>query len=270
MTINHAQVGSVARTRGLVQLRRRHADVLQRRQRFRITGRRHFRPRLVGANQRATPRGVFLRQQTFQRHIDELGIAKMMVAVGECQIDRFGDDVDVLRRVVPHRLQVVTLEDVQRHRQCRPLRPRSAGVQFDVAELRFHRRFEIDLEVGKVVVTHQAALLADPLGDGMRDVALVERIARRLQPGLAALAFPAPFFIHHVFQRAAEIGLHKLPARHWRLAARQVHLLARRPAGIVVDVAADELGHQRIHRKTLAGETDRRTGNLAETHGAET
>jgi hypothetical protein len=25
----------------------------------------------------------------------------MMVTVGECQIDRFGDDVDVLRRVVP-------------------------------------------------------------------------------------------------------------------------------------------------------------------------
>ena len=70
----------------------------------------------------------------------------MMMTVGKRQIDGLGDHVNVLRRVVPHRLQVVTLEDIQRHRQRRPLRPRTAGMHIDIAELRGYCRFEIDLE----------------------------------------------------------------------------------------------------------------------------
>ena len=194
----------------------------------------------------------------------------MMVTVGKREIQRFSNDVDVLRRVVTHRLQVVTLEDVQRHRQGRALRPWTTGMQFDVAELRLHRRFKIDLEVGKVVITHQATLLADPFGDSLRDIPLVEGITRRLQTGLAAFAFAAPLFIDHILQRAPEIGLHKHLARHRRLAARQIHFFARRPARIIIDVAADEVRHQRIHRETFTGKTDRGAGDLAETHRTET
>ena len=193
----------------------------------------------------------------------------MLVAVGKRELQRFGHDVDVLRRIMSKRLQVVVLQDIERHRQHRPLRPRAAGVHFDAVELRFHRRFEFNAELGEILHAHQAADFLVMLDDGCRDVALVERVARGAQCQPAPLAAVRFLDVGHVLQRAAEIGLHEHFAGQRRLAFGQEYFFARRIAFVRSLVDGDKFRHQWIHRKTFTGETNRRRRHFAEAHGAE-
>ena len=269
MPVDRADVRRVARPWRFVGLRRRHPAVRNLGERSRIARRRHFRPRFLDADLRTAPRGVLVRHETGNRNFDELRIAEMIVTVGKRKLQRLGHHVYVFGRIVPHGPEVAALEDVERHRQHRTLRPRAAGVQFDAVEACTNRRLKIHLEAGEVLVAHEAALFRDELRDLRRDIALVERVARGLQPGLAAFAVRLLFLVRHVLQCPAEIGLHE-HFTHFRWASLgQKNFFARRPALVGRAVFLDELRHHRMHRKTVAREANRRGGDFAEGHGAE-
>ena len=104
--------------------------------------------------------------------------------------------------------------------------------------------------------------------DAAGDVAAVERVARRLQPGDPAAARRGPLLVGEELQGRREVGLHEFLARLRRPAVRQVDFDRRRKAADRVRVVADEIGHVRIDRKTLAGDADRRRRDLGEGHRA--
>ena len=62
---------------------------------------------------------------------------------------------------------------------------------------------------GEIILGQPAAILLLMAQDRARDVAAIERIARRLQAGEAIAVRVRPLLIRHVLQRAREIALHE-------------------------------------------------------------
>ena len=193
----------------------------------------------------------------------------MVMAIGVRELHRLGHDVNVGRRIVPHRLQVEALEDVQCHGQHGALGPRPARVELDAVEARAHRGLELHAESREVLVAHRPAFFLDEFRHDTRDVALVERGARRAEPGLAAPPARDLFLlVRHVLQRAAEIGLDENLAHFRRAALWQEDFAACRPAAERLLVLLDEIRHHRMHREALARETDGAGGDFSEAHGS--
>ena len=118
----------------------------------------------------------------------------------------------------------------------------------------------------------QAALLFHEGDDLLGDVAAIKGVARGLEPGLAATPPSATgggaLLVGHVLQRAGEIGLAEHFAGFGRPAVGQKDRRRGRPGAMVGGVPLQALGHQRIHRKAVAGEPDRRRRDLAKAHRA--
>src|SRR6266568_1295819 len=105
--------------------------------------------------------------------------------------------------------------------------------------------------------------------DRLGDVAAVERVARRLEPGLTAATGGRAFRIRHVLQRAAEVTLHEELSGSRRLSVREIDRGARRPPAVVLEMHADHLRHERMHWEAVTRESDRGGGAVAEAHRAE-
>ena len=133
--------------------------------------------------------GVALRQQSFERLLWRVvGIAVVEVAVGEGEVHRLVEGVDVAGRVVAHRLEVGVLQDVQRLEHDRPLYPGGQLVHVDAAVVRADRLLDVDLplvEIGHRDETVQFSRAAHEL---LGDVAAVEAVVGGAQGLLAGLA----------------------------------------------------------------------------------
>ena len=69
-----------------------------------------------------------------------------MIAIGEGQLHGFDNRMQILRAVVSHGLQIVSLEDVQRFDHDRTLCPEPRLVDLIAAVGARHRGFQIDLD----------------------------------------------------------------------------------------------------------------------------
>ena len=118
------------------------------------------------------------------RHLHEVRIAVIGVAIGEGGVQRRDDQVEVLGRVVAERPQGVPLQDVQRLGQDRPLAPRPAGEHVVATVVGRAAGSIFDRELGEVVVVEEAAVLLVERDDLTGDVALVEQVASGAQAGL--------------------------------------------------------------------------------------
>ena len=113
----------------------------------------------------------------------------------------------------------------------------------------------------------KSAVLLLELDDLLRDVALVEGLARGIEPGLApALGRHGRFLVRHELHGGGEIRLHEDLADPRRAALRQVDRDTRGKSPVLGLVLGDDLRHERIDREAVAGEADCRCGNLAEAH----
>ena len=81
----------------------------------------HLRVGPVQVDALAPLGGVLLREQPVNRDRVEVRIANVVVAIRERRLEHLGDQVQVLRRVVPEALHVVAVQDIQGNRQRRPL-----------------------------------------------------------------------------------------------------------------------------------------------------
>src|ERR1700730_17514713 len=134
---------------------------------------------------------------------------------------------------------------------------------------RTHRRAVL----GEVLGRQEPALLFHEGDDLAGDVAAVESIACRFEPGLAASPIGAmvggcPLFVGHVLQRRCKVGLAEHLASFGEPPIRQKDRRGRGPGAVIRLVALQALGHQRIHRKAVARQSDRRRGDLAKAHRA--
>ena len=74
---------------------------------------------------------------------------------------RFGEDVQVVGRVVPHRLQIEVLEDVQRLQQRRALAVEAVLVDGEAAIGHRGRRLDAREELGEVARVERRAVLLE-------------------------------------------------------------------------------------------------------------
>ena len=82
---------------------------------------------------------VFFRQQLFDRHIHEFRVADILFPVGKGQVQRLAHGMDVLWRVMAHRRQVETLQNLEGLREGRPLAPRPGAVDVIAAVVNRYR-----------------------------------------------------------------------------------------------------------------------------------
>ena len=173
------------------------------------------------------------------------------MAIGECELQRFDDRVDVIGAVVPERFQIVAGSDLERLRQHRPLAPRPART-IEPRKLRSRWIFESNLESGEVVLAQQTVVLGGHFHDGGRDVAAIERRTRGFESRVASRSRMRSFLIHHVLKTPSEIALHEQLAFVRRPTLRQEDFDARGPAAIAFLVLADVIGHERVHGEAVA------------------
>ena len=89
---------------------------------------------MVGVDQAAALSGVLVREQPLQGHAGEERIAVVALAIGEGQLGRLGDSVDVGDGVVAQRGEVEPFQQAELLQEDGSLAPGAAGEQPDVAE----------------------------------------------------------------------------------------------------------------------------------------
>ena len=169
-------------------------------------GRQHVRGRRLVGTDRSTQAGrVVRRQQLPQRHLHEIRITKVFVAIAEGAAHRFDDVVVALRGV--HLVQIVATENIEhladRHAAGRGRRRRDHA---PVAVVDDNRFAFLDLIARKILgdpVTAGSAYRFDQL---LCDGTFVERIGT---------------IGGNALQRACQLGLLEGPACLRNLAARQ-------------------------------------------------
>ena len=140
---------------------------------------------MFGVDQFAAQSGVLGREQARERDIGEMGVGVVRVAIGEGQLERFGDRVDCIGAVMPHRLQVEAVEDLQGLEQRRALGPDAALVDGQSAIGDRDRFFEPGGVRGEIDVTDQRAFLFRPGVDAPGDRSAVERVGDQAEPARA-------------------------------------------------------------------------------------
>ena len=194
--------------------------------------------------------GVFLREQRLHRDVgNELRIADVRVAVGERELQRLGDRMQVRRAVPPHALQVVPLEDVERLEHDEPLRVRRAFVDVGAAVVDVDRRVLERLHAREIRFCDDPAVCFQERGGVLRDVALVERV-RPLRRDCA--------------QRARQIRVADDVAHRERLAVLEIDLRRRRILRDLRARALDPVGQRFGHGEAAVGDFDRRCENVRE------
>src|SRR5204862_3501585 len=155
----------------------------------------------------------------------------------------------------------------------RSLAPGAAGEDFEIAEAAALGRPDRRMIAGEVLGREEAAFGLHKGDDLLGDVAAIEGVARRFEPGIAAVPVAAAsgsrlFLVGHVLQRGGEVGLAKYLAGLGRAAVRQQYRRGRRPTPQPLLLLFEAGGHQRGPRKTVARVPRRGCGDLAKAHRA--
>src|SRR5438105_3357057 len=109
---------------------------------------RHLWPRSI-LDELLPYRRVRLREQPIGRHLHEVRITVVRVTVGERELDRFDDPVQVRRRIVAERFEVDAVEEVQHLQERRPLAPEAARRDLVASKRGPERGPDLDAELGK-------------------------------------------------------------------------------------------------------------------------
>ena len=192
-----------------------------------------------------------LREQAAHRHVDELRVAVVALAVGEDELERLGEQVDIGRRVVAERGEVVGLEQRQHLGQHRPLTPGAAREHLVLAKARAHRLLDLHLERGEIVVGQEPALRGVERGDLPRDVAAIEQIARGAKARLPSRRPRPALGVQQAADRARQVGLREDLTRFGQASIGHEHGGARRPLRELADRVPQVRCHELVHREAL-------------------
>ena len=172
--------------------------------------------------------------------------------------------MNVSNRVVAERVEIVAGEQGEELQQHRALTPWPAREDFRVVERGPHGRRDLRAELREIIHGEPAVVLAVVLRHGVREIALVEGVARGVQPfdpiRVCAL------FVDHELDRPREIRLDEELAFARRTPLGQPDGGVLRPLSIARLVHGDPVRHERVHGEPLARVADRSMGHVAEPH----
>ncbi len=177
--------------------------------------------------------------------------------------------VDVVGRVDASRLQIDAFEDVERLEQHRSLIPRAGLVDVVAVKARRHRLFDRAVERRQIVVGEHAAGGLVGVGDAMRDISGVERVApgaNRRHP-VVRLRERRLVGGRDGTERPREVRLPEDLADLRHAAVRIVRLLRPLPLLGRLALAHEEIAEELVHREAV-GELNRRLQHLIEVHRA--
>ena len=233
----------------------------------RIAGRGQLGSGAVHADRRGALARVPVGEQIVHRRPGADGVAVVALAIGEGQLERLGHDVDVARRVVPHRAQVERREDGEGLHEHGALRPRALPQDLAPRERRAERRLEGRAVLRQIGRAQQAAHALGEAADGRRNVAAVEPLARRRDARRPSAAAPR-VRLHQAPERRAERGLHEQRANVRHATAGVEHVgAAGRIEGELAPALRDREHpvHVLVHREAALGVGDGGGEHLA--HG---
>ena len=231
--------------------------------------RRHAGPRPVGPDEGAALAAVGVGEEAVQRNVHEPRVPVVALAVRERELHRFGDRVHVVGAVVAEGGEVDPVEEAHHLGEHRPLAPRAAGVDLDLAEPREHRLLDRALVLREVLHGEPAAVLLVVADHGPGEVAAVEGVAGGDEPRLPPSARGGRgFFVHHVLDGGREVGLHEAFPFSRGSPAREVDRLVRGPAPVAVLARGEVLEHDVVHREPVPRVADGGGRDVAEAHGA--
>ena len=113
-------------------------------------------------------------------------VGEKLFAVRESQLDRLHVHVNVFGRIVPHLLQVESLENAESEQLGRPLVGRRVFVNVVSPVAVRNRLLDLDLVGSKIAIAEQAAIGFREFRHLPRDVTFVETVAGGLQTLAAA------------------------------------------------------------------------------------
>src|SRR2546422_6768832 len=215
-----------------------------------IAGGRHLWPGSL-LDEPLSRRGVRLREEPV-RNLHEVRIAVVRVAIGEGELDRLDEPVQVRRRIVAEGLEVDAVEEVEHLEERRPLTPEAARGDLVPAEGGPQGGAHLDAELGEVAGGERPTLGAVELGDAPGRLAPIELVPRGAHPGLAAAACLG-FGTGHAAERLAQLALHENLADAKRSTVTQVERRRGRPAAVLVGVRRHLIGGELRDRKTALG-----------------
>ena len=206
------------------------------------------------------------------RHLRERGVAVIEVAIGERLVHSLVQRVDVLGAVVPHRLEVRVLQNVERLQKRRALRPLLQLENVHAAVVHGERLLDHDLPAREVLKRDEPALLLGGAHELPRNVALVEAVVGGIDRLLPAPPLSERLLLgfHQLPQRRGKVGLPEQLARLWRFAGLARVGKKQRPRVLpLLDeclVALDGVRRLVLHRIPV-GHLDRRGQHVLERHG---
>ena len=163
--------------------------------------------RPLHVDQRPANARVLVGEKRLKRHLDKRGIAIILVAVGEGQLHRLGDDMNVVRRLETHLLELEPFEQSQHLEHRRTLRPRTAFEHRIAPITHMHRIFHPRPMGRQIRPTRETRLSAlYQLSSAVGDVAAIEAIGDGLQALLAA-AGRASLGVHQLSKGGRQVGL---------------------------------------------------------------
>ena len=128
-------------------------------------------------NQAATLCGVILRQQAIDGNVfSKAWVCDVTIAVGEGQLERFRDDMNIVCRVVAELLQIESFQDVQSEEQHDALGVGSTLVDFVLFVGRLNGSSFLRLIAGEILKPQQALLSFIEISCQSRQRATVERL----------------------------------------------------------------------------------------------
>ena len=220
---------------------------------------------------------VVVRQQVLERHVEVVRVAVPGLPVGEGELARFGDEVDVLGAARFHGRHVVAAEQGELLEEDRSLAPGAGLADGQPLIVVTGRGFEAGVPGGQVVAGEQAPVAfsghvhdggSGELADLLRDEAVVPGAPRGLKLGVAVVA-GCLRLVEDPLVGGGEGAVREQGARRRHPAVRQVHL------GGGVPVLAEQVRHagdrpadRRHERVTGLGVADRVAEDVAQPEGA--
>src|SRR5262249_49234430 len=156
------------------------------------------------AHERAPRLRVRAREQALRRNLDEVRIAVVRVAIGERELHRLDEAMQIRRRIVAEPLEVDAVEHVEHLEEDGALTPEAADRHLVLAESSAQRLRDFDLVAREIFERQRAVFAAMELRDALRGLAAIELVARGADAGLARAAGLA-LGAHHAPERLAQL-----------------------------------------------------------------
>ena len=129
-----------------------------------------------------------MRQQFAHRNLHKIGITVISITIRKGELERFGERVDVVSRIVAQGLQVVARQQIQGFDQRRPLSPEPCFINLITSIIGFDWLTNFGMKPRQICRCQQAAVLPHVIADALANRSFVEIVARSDEARVSTVA----------------------------------------------------------------------------------